>query len=371
MDQQKNHLLLRELLVLKIVQGQKNLVNYFDGYLSVNTLHVVCEYCEMGSLSDLYEKRKCHLSEPEIALTCKSVLTALQYLHQHGVLHRDIKAANIFLTSLGEIKLGDFGTCAGITPAQRYRRTFVGTPFWMPPEIMLNSNSRLSDYDTSVDIWSLGITAIELAQCDPPLSDMAISHVIHWIPTHDPPTLKYPEKWSLQFIDFITGCLQKKSSDRPNCSELLLHSFLEFSREDAFLQPPPEPDPSQLSVAPPPENDDWTDWTMQGTIATGQFQTTGTWADWSVDMADNGDGPLSPEMVMDINNTARLLTGMPETMGNATKRAKVMQQQAVPGITELVAKHEREMYILQDNLLREFQKKKKELLKIVKLLAEG
>jgi len=146
------------------------------------------------------------------------------YLHSHKILHRDIKAGNVLLTSEGRAKLADFGVSAKLTHTFQRKNTMVGSPYWMAPEVI--SQKKKEGYDAKTDIWSLGITAIELAEGKPPLFDIASLRVIFLIPARDPPTLKDQKKWSHEFNDFIATCLQKDPEKRPSSVELLKHPFV-------------------------------------------------------------------------------------------------------------------------------------------------
>jgi len=152
------------------------------------------------------------------------MLLGLVYLHQHRILHRDIKAGNVLLTSSGQVKLADFGVAAKLTHTLQKRNTMVGSPYWMAPEVI--SQKKKEGYDFKTDIWSLGITAIELAEGKPPLFDVASLRVIFLIPARDPPTLKEPTMWSASFAEFLATCLQKLPENRPSAHELLENSFI-------------------------------------------------------------------------------------------------------------------------------------------------
>uniref|UniRef100_A0A7S4IMD9 Protein kinase domain-containing protein n=1 Tax=Vannella robusta TaxID=1487602 RepID=A0A7S4IMD9_9EUKA len=173
------------------------------------------------------------LDEEQIAVVCKFALKGLQYLHNkmHKI-HRDIKAGNILLNQRGRAKLADFGVAGHLADANAKRMTVIGTPFWMAPEVV-----REVGYDTKADIWSLGITAIEMAEMNPPHSNMHPMRAIFLIPTRDPPTLTEQSEWSDDFNDFLACCLVKDPEERWSADELLKHPFIKKARGPGFLQP--------------------------------------------------------------------------------------------------------------------------------------
>ncbi|RCH97506.1 hypothetical protein CU098_000536, partial [Rhizopus stolonifer] len=173
-----------------------------------------------------------YMAEPEIATVCLQVLQGLEYLHSKGIIHRDIKSDNILIGTQGQIKLSDFGYCAQINKTQSKRTTLAGTPCWMAPEIV-----QRKEYGPSVDIWSLGITAIEMVEGSPPhLEDP--EQAIRLLTTyHVAPTLKDPEQLSVEFRDFLGKCLQFKAENRPSAAELLKHPFLSNAAPSTCLLP--------------------------------------------------------------------------------------------------------------------------------------
>uniref|UniRef100_A0A1A8G4V4 non-specific serine/threonine protein kinase n=1 Tax=Nothobranchius korthausae TaxID=1143690 RepID=A0A1A8G4V4_9TELE len=195
-----------------------NTVEYRGCYLREHTAWLVMEYC-LGSASDLLEVHKKPLQEVEIAAITHGALQGLVYLHSHNMIHRDVKAGNILLTEPGQVKLGDFGSASIVAPAN----SFVGTPYWMAPEVILAMDE--GQYDGKVDVWSLGITCIELAERKPPLFNMNAMSALYHIAQNESPLLQ-SDHWSDYFRNFVDSCLQKISQDRPTSDVLLKHHFL-------------------------------------------------------------------------------------------------------------------------------------------------
>uniref|UniRef100_A0A8C3M3Y7 non-specific serine/threonine protein kinase n=1 Tax=Chrysolophus pictus TaxID=9089 RepID=A0A8C3M3Y7_CHRPC len=196
-------------------------------YSGKQSNELVMEYC-LGSASDLLEVHKKPLQEVEIAAITHGALQGLAYLHSHNMIHRDIKAGNILLTEPGQVKLADFGSASIASPAN----SFVGTPYWMAPEVILAMDE--GQYDGKVDVWSLGITCIELAERKPPLFNMNAMSALYHIAQNESPTLQSNE-WSDYFRNFVDSCLQKIPQDRPTSEELLKHMFVLRERPETVL----------------------------------------------------------------------------------------------------------------------------------------
>ncbi|KAM3278169.1 hypothetical protein ACQJBY_045812 [Aegilops geniculata] len=199
-----------------------NVVRYFGSYQGEEYLWIVMEYCGGGSVADLIGITEEPLDEPQIAYICRETLKGLAYLHTIFKVHRDIKGGNILLTDQGEVKLGDFGVAAQLTRTMSKRNTFIGTPHWMAPEVIQESR-----YDGKVDVWALGVSAIEMAEGMPPRSTVHPMRVIFMISSEPAPMLEDKEKWSLLFHDFIAKCLTKDARLRPPAIEMLKHKFIE------------------------------------------------------------------------------------------------------------------------------------------------
>ncbi|KAF4113106.1 misshapen-like kinase 1 isoform X1 [Onychostoma macrolepis] len=221
-----------EINMLKKYSHHRNIATYYGAFVKKSPpghddqLWLVMEFCGAGSVTDLVKNTKGNsLKEDWIAYICREILRGLSHLHAHKVIHRDIKGQNVLLTENAEVKLVDFGVSAQLDRTVGRRNTFIGTPYWMAPEVIACDENPDSTYDYRSDIWSLGITAIEMAEGAPPLCDMHPMRALFLIPRNPPPKLK-SKKWSKKFIDFIEGCLVKSYPSRPSTEQLLKHSFI-------------------------------------------------------------------------------------------------------------------------------------------------
>ena len=174
------------------------------------------ELCEGGSVSDLMTSCEATLEETTIQVVCAAVLLGLDYLHAQKHIHRDIKCGNVLLSAKGHVKLADFGVSATLSNTVSRRHTLIGTPFWMAPEVI-----KEDAYDYKADIWSLGITAIEMADGEPPYIHIHPMRAIFLIPQRPPPTVKKPENWTKSFLDFLSQCLKKDAKERSSAGEFV------------------------------------------------------------------------------------------------------------------------------------------------------
>lgn len=212
----------KEIVILQSCD-HPNIVRYYGTYKSLGRLWLVMEYCEGSSVDLVYKMLHKPLPERLIAYVCRQVLQGLAYLHEHHRIHRDIKGGNVLLTRDGQVKLADFGVSTELMHSMSRRNTFVGTVLWMAPEAILEV-----DYDDKADIWSLGITVIEMAENGPPRLGLHVARAVFMIPREEPPTLQHKDQWSPQMSFFIKRLLTKNKDGRPSAATML---------NDPFVQP--------------------------------------------------------------------------------------------------------------------------------------
>ncbi|XP_047463437.1 serine/threonine-protein kinase 10 [Mugil cephalus] len=202
------------------------IVKLLDAFYHDNNLWIMIEFCPGGAVDAIMLELDRGLTEPQIKVVCRQMLEALQYLHSMKIIHRDLKAGNILLMLDGDIKLADFGVSAKNTKTLQRRDSFIGTPYWMAPEVVMCETMKDAPYDYKADIWSLGITLIELAQIEPPHHELNPMRVLLKIAKSDPPTLEQASKWSQDFKDFLKTALDKNPETRPTAAQLLEHRFV-------------------------------------------------------------------------------------------------------------------------------------------------
>ncbi|KAI1318399.1 Protein kinase [Mortierella claussenii] len=228
--QPRKELLVNEILVMK-ESTNPNIVNYLDSFLiKSQELWVVMEYMEGGALTDVIENNK--LTESQIAFICREACKGLQHLHSQNIIHRDIKSDNVLMDPNGIVKITDFGFCAKLTDQKNKRATLAGTPYWMAPEVV-----KQKDYGAKVDVWSLGIMAIEMIEQEPPYMDEEPLKALYLIATNGTPRLKEPETLSAELKNFLAVCLCVDVRSRASSKELLEHEYLKWAGSPQSLRP--------------------------------------------------------------------------------------------------------------------------------------
>ncbi|XP_021703004.1 neither inactivation nor afterpotential protein C [Aedes aegypti] len=233
-----------EYRILRDYSNHGNLLDFYGVYRKkvpgdADEIWFILEYCDHGPVIDVVKKIHAsnrRVSEEQIAYILRETAKAVVYLHEHHVIHRDIRGSNILLNKEGEVKLCDFGLSRDSKSTLGKRGTCIGSPNWMAPEVISSSKNDDEVYDNRSDVWALGITAIELGDGKPPFGDMHPTRTMFQIVRNPPPTLYRPANWTQNYNDFITECLEKNPDHRPFMMEIMEHPFLtELPENDYHL----------------------------------------------------------------------------------------------------------------------------------------
>jgi len=222
--------LIREIAILSKCRS-KYIVNYCGSYRHKDEIWITMEYCGAGSVGDVIKITKKSLKEDQIAVIAKHTLSGLKYLHKNNIIHRDIKAGNILLNHLGQCKLADFGVSAQLAQTISRRNTVIGSPYWMAPEVLKQNN-----YDQKADIWSMGISIIEMSEGKPPLSDLHPLRALLQIPSNPAPKLQNQNEWTQEMHSFLALCLEKDPQKRSTAADLLKHPFIKNAGKKTIIQ---------------------------------------------------------------------------------------------------------------------------------------
>lgn len=237
--------MMEEINFLQIMSAHNHCLDFYEWFEIEDSLWIVMEYCLGGSLKKIIRNCEIKFDETCIKHIAASLLQALEFMHSNRIIHRDLKADNVFVTGQGVVKLADFGVSAQLTDEKPRRRTVMGTPLWMAPEVV-----KETTYSEVADIWSLGITLIELAEGEPPMAHIPLIKAVFKIPVNPPPRLEEPERWSQEMQGFLRSCLEKDPFDRESASELLEHDFVSAAcRQLAAANPKGKSEPLMKIVA--------------------------------------------------------------------------------------------------------------------------
>lgn len=227
---QKNESVLLQETNLMAQMKHPNIIGFFGAYRVGQMLWILMEYMSGGSLTNI--ATYCECQEPHIAYFAREVLKSLQYMHKENKIHRDIKTDNVLLTSDGQVKLADFGYAAQLGNSSEFRKSIVGTPYWMSPELI-----KATPYSFSVDIWSLGILCRELAEGEPPYVDIPPMKALYFIMSQGIPEISNKESRTPSFLNFLDLCLTKDPNLRPTATQLLDHPFILTACDVKYIPP--------------------------------------------------------------------------------------------------------------------------------------